>query len=89
MFGHGKVRADAEAVDGHGVGLPVQQVLPVGQAADVGEQVGVPPRPVSGVALPEVFGAVLDDAVQHGAAGVEGHGQGVVVKSVQVHKMSS
>ena len=84
LFGHGKVRADAEAVDGHGVGLPVQQVLP-----DVGEQVGVPPRPVSGVALPEVFGAVLDDAVQNGPAGVEGHGQGVVVKGVQVHKMSS
>ena len=89
LFGHGKVRADAEAVDGHGVGFSVQQVLPVGQAADVGEQVGVPPRPVSGVALPEVFGTVLDDAVQNGTAGVEGYGQGVVVKGVQVHKMSS
>ena len=89
LFGHGEIRADAEAVDGHGVGFSVQQVLSVSQAADVGEQVGVPPRPVFGVALPEIFGAVLDDAVQHGAAGVEGYGQGVVVKGVQVHKMSS
>ena len=89
LFGHGKVRADAEAVDGHGVGFSVQQVLSVSQAADVGEQVGVPPRPVFGVALPKIFGAVLDDAVQHGTAGVERHGQGAVVKGVQVHKMSS
>ena len=84
--GHGEVRADAEAVDGHGVGLPVQQVLTVGQAADVGEQVGVPPRPVSGIALPKVFGTVLDDAVQHGAAGVESYGQVIIVKGIQVHR---
>ena len=82
---HCELRADAEAVDGHGIFTAAIGVFPVCQTADVGKEVRIAALPVFRAALPEVFPAVCADAVQHGAHAVERDGELCVLDGDQCH----
>ena len=58
MLQNDKFRCGTEAVDGHMVEFSLVTIAPLGQPGYIGKNSQASVRPVSGVPLPEVLGAV-------------------------------
>ena len=48
----------SKAVDGQVIGFAPVSVAAIGESCHIGEDIGCPVRPVSGISLPQIFGAV-------------------------------
>ena len=77
-----EVLVAGEAVLRQGVFVAVVVVAAFFEFADDGEEDGGAPRPVAGVALPEVFALAVDEALQFAAVRGDGDGEVFVFEAV-------